>query len=138
MVTPREVVRQDQDEPPPFSAALLDRVRDVDGVEAAAGAVFAVVRLVDDENEGLGAGFAPNFISSTRAEAVRPADLHRGPRAPDAAPRPRSTAAPPSATASKIGDRIGVAGDRSVERYRLVGRERDRRHLVRRRRPRPR
>ena len=38
VVTPREVVRQDKDEPPPFSAALLDRVRDVDGVEAASGA----------------------------------------------------------------------------------------------------
>ena len=55
VVTPREVVRQDQDEPPPFSASLLGRVRDTDGVEAAAGGIFAVVRLVDDKNEGLGA-----------------------------------------------------------------------------------
>ncbi len=120
VVTPREVVRQDQDEPPPFSAALLDRVRDVDGVEAASGAVFAVVRLVDDENEGLGAGFAPNFISSTVPERFDPLTYTDG-----RAPRTGTEAAIDSGTAErdglKIGDRIGVAGDRSVKRFRLVG-----------------
>ncbi|HEX5909544.1 MAG TPA: ABC transporter permease, partial [Thermoleophilaceae bacterium] len=98
VVTPREVVRQDQDEPPPFSASLLSRVRDTDGVEAASGAIFAVVRLVDDKNENLGAGFAPNFVSSTVPERFDPLTYTDG-----RAPRTGSEAAIDSGTAERSG-----------------------------------
>ncbi len=120
VVTPREVVRQDNDEPPPFSASLLQRVRQTDGVEAAAGGIFAVVRLVDSKNDNLGAGFAPNFVSSTVPKRFDPLTYTDG-----RAPRSGAEAAIDSGTAErsnlKVGDRIGVAGDRSVQRYRVVG-----------------
>ncbi|HYI38423.1 MAG TPA: FtsX-like permease family protein [Thermoleophilaceae bacterium] len=120
VVTPREVVRQDTDEPPPFSDKLLTRVRRTDGVEAASGAIFAVVRLVDSKNENLGAGFAPNFVSSTVPKRFDPLTYTDG-----RAPRNGTETAIDSGTAErsglKLGDSIGVAGDRSVQRYRVVG-----------------
>src|SRR5918999_846901 len=39
----------DQGIPPAFSADLLDRARQVDGVEAAEGAIFSLARFVDEE-----------------------------------------------------------------------------------------
>ena len=44
VITPREIVRQDMEEPPPFDAGVLERVQEVPGVEASAGAVNALVR----------------------------------------------------------------------------------------------
>src|ERR671918_2650458 len=40
-ITPREIVAQDDKEPPAFDAGLLDRVEGVDGVEKAEGGVFS-------------------------------------------------------------------------------------------------
>ena len=68
--------------PPPFPERYLDRVRAVDGVEKAEGGIFSVVRFVDDKGDQLSSSFAPEFVSSTAAEAVRDAHLRR--RAPAA------------------------------------------------------
>ncbi len=120
VVTPRELVRQEMEEPPPFDARVLDRVREVPGVEAAAGNVGALVRLVDDDNEDLGNGFAPNFVSSVVPEPFEPVTYDEG-----RAPRTAREAAIDKGTADRndleLGDRVGVAGDTSVKRYRIVG-----------------
>ncbi len=120
VVTPRELVRQDMEEPPPFDARVLDRVREVPGVEAAAGNVGALVRLVDDDDDDLGNGFAPNFVSSVVPEPFEPVTYDEG-----RAPRTAREAAIDKGTADRndleLGDRVGVAGDTSVKRYRIVG-----------------
>ena len=113
-------MRQDQDEPPPFSAALLERVRRTEGVAAATGGIFAVVRLVDSKNEQLGNGFAPNFVYSNVPDRFNPLTYPEG-----RAPRTAREIAIDKGTAErkgiKLGDSVGVAGDRSVVRYRVVG-----------------
>src|SRR5919109_3514821 len=50
---------------PPFSDRSLDRVRQVPGVEKAAGGIFSTVRFVDAQGEQLSSSFAPEFVSST-------------------------------------------------------------------------
>jgi len=63
-VTARQEVTSDDVGPPGFPAGLIDRVREVDGVQAASGSVFAVGRFVDTKGDPIGNSFAPNFISS--------------------------------------------------------------------------
>jgi putative ABC transport system permease protein len=120
VVTPKELVRQDMEEPPPFRASVLQRVREVPGVESAAGSVNALVRLVDDDGEQLGNGFAPNFVFSVAPEPFVPVTYSEG-----RAPRGPTEVALDKGTAERsdlgIGDRVGVAGDTSVTRYRIVG-----------------
>ena len=112
VVTPKELVRQEQEEPPPFDARVLERVRDVPGVESAAGSVGALVRLVDDDNDQLGNGFAPNFVFSVLPEPFVPVTYTEG-----RAPRNAREVALDEGTAERsdlgIGDRVGVAGDTS-------------------------
>ena len=120
VVTPREIVRQEMEEPPPFEASVLERVREVSGVESAAGHVSALVRLVDDDGEQLGNGFAPNFVFSVQPEpfvAVTYSD-GREPQRPGEAALDESTS---ERSGLGVGDRVGVAGDTSVARYRIVG-----------------
>ncbi len=120
VVTPRELVEQEMEEPPPFDASVLERVREVPGVESAAGSVNALVRLVDDDNEQLGNGFAPNFVFSVLPEPFVPVTYIDG-----RPPRTATEAALDQSTADRsdleLGDRVGVAGDTSVKRYRIVG-----------------
>jgi len=120
VVTPKEIVEREGEEPPPFDARVLDRVREVDGVETAAGGVGALVRLVDREGEQLGNGFAPNFVFSVSPEPFTPVtfDEGRGPKTDREAAIDSSTA---ERSGLEIGDQVGVAGDRSVERYPIVG-----------------
>ena len=120
VVTPREIVEREGEEPPPFGAGVLDRVRAVDGVETAAGGVGALVRLVDADGEQLGSGFAPNFVFSVLPDPFKPVtyDEGRAPTTDDEAAIDASTA---ERSGLGIGDQVGVAGDRSVERYRIVG-----------------
>src|SRR5918996_314994 len=63
-ITPREIVAQDDQEPPAFDASVLQRVKRVEGVAKAEGGIFSLGRIVDEEGEPIGSEFAPNFISS--------------------------------------------------------------------------
>src|ERR671914_557557 len=67
-VTPREVVEQDDQEPPAFPAEYLDRVERVDGVAKAQGSISSLGRIVDEEGDSIGSEFAPNFINSVQTE----------------------------------------------------------------------
>ena len=121
VVTPKELVRQEMEEPPPFDARVLDRVREVPGVETAAGSVNALVRLVDDDNEDLGNGFAPNFVFSVVPEPFVPVTYTEG-RAPRTA---RETAIDQSTADRKRPGASATASawraTPSVRRYRIVG-----------------
>ena len=131
VITPREIVRQDMEEPPPFDASVLERVQEVPGVEASAGAVNALVRLVDDKNEQLGNGFAPNFVFSVVPKPFEPVTYTEGrePRTAHETALDQSTA---ERSDLEIGDRVGVAGDTICEAVPDRGHQQARRRLYRR------
>ena len=119
-VTARQEIQSDETGPPGFPAGLLPRVREVDGVEAAAGSVFAVGRFVDDQGDPIGNSFAPNFISSLLPDRFETLDYVEGRK-----PRTAREASLDTQTADtgdlNVGDEIRLAGARAAESYRLVG-----------------
>jgi putative ABC transport system permease protein len=110
----------DSPDVPAFPERYLDRVRQVDGVEKAAGGIFSTARFVDAEGDPLGNSFAPNFVSSTAPEPFETLTYTQG--------RPPTTANEASideSTADREGLEIGgtlrIAGDAGVKNYRIVG-----------------
>ncbi|HEY6781451.1 MAG TPA: ABC transporter permease, partial [Thermoleophilaceae bacterium] len=106
--------------PPAFSADLLQRTREVDGVKAAAGSIFSLGKFVKQDGDALVGGFAPNFISShqpARFETLTMAAGHP--------PRTAREATLDKQTADRgnleVGDTLYLAGERRVRGYRLVG-----------------
>ncbi|HET8822134.1 MAG TPA: ABC transporter permease, partial [Thermoleophilaceae bacterium] len=119
-VTARQEIQSDETGPPGFPARLLDRVREVDGVDAATGSVFAIGRFVDEKGDPIGNSFAPNFISSLQPDRFETLDYVEGRK-----PRTAREASLDTQTADtgdlKVGDEIRLAGARAAESYRLVG-----------------
>ena len=120
VVSPKEIVASDTDEPPAFSASVLDRVENVDGVEKAAGGIFSLVRITDGKGDPIGQGFAPQFAISSIGEPFDPLTYVEG-----RAPRSASEAAVDESNAKRegfeIGDRIGVVGEGPLKRFEIVG-----------------
>ena len=120
VVTPKEVVEQQDQEPPPFPASLLNRVEGVDGVAKAEGNIFSLGRIVDENGDTIGSEFAPNFISSTSTEPFDTLTYDEGHR-----PESDDQAAIDPVTADRgdfgIGDRVGVVGNRELQTYEVVG-----------------
>jgi putative ABC transport system permease protein len=105
---------------PPFSAEVLNQVREVDGVEQAAGGIFSTIRFVDEEGEQLSAAFAPEFVSSVAPEPFETLTYTDG-RPPETA----SEASIDESTADRedlaIGDTLRIAGQAGVKEYEIVG-----------------
>jgi putative ABC transport system permease protein len=120
VVTPKEIVEQDDQEPPAFSASLLNRVERVDGVAKAEGGVFSLGRIVDQDGDTVGSEFAPNFISSKSTEPFDTLTYEEGnpPEADDQAAIDPTTA---DRGNLGIGDRVGVVGNRELQTYEVVG-----------------
>jgi putative ABC transport system permease protein len=120
VVTPKEVVAQDDQEPPPFPASLLKRVERADGVAKAEGGVFSLGRIVDENGETIGSEFAPNFISSESTEPFDTLTYDEG-----HPPEADNEAAIDPTTAERgdlaIGDQVGVVGNRELQTYDVVG-----------------
>jgi putative ABC transport system permease protein len=108
---------------PPFPAEVLDQVRQVDGVEKAAGGIFSTVRFVDEEGDQLSAAFAPEFVSSVAPEPFETL-TYTGGRPPQSA----SEASIDESTADRedlaIGDTLRIAGQAGVKDYEIVGLQR--------------
>ena len=119
-VSPRESTQEDDVAPPAFRASLLERVRRVEGVEAANGAIDSLTRFVDRDGDPITKGFAPNFVTSVPPPRFQALDYVKG-----RTPRTRREASLDTNTADRakleVGDRLRVAGERSVTRYRIVG-----------------
>ncbi|MGH3100305.1 MAG: ABC transporter permease, partial [Thermoleophilia bacterium] len=119
-ITAKTDVASDDTGPPPFAASLLPRVREVDGVEAAAGSVFSIGKFVKANGDALTQTFAPNFISSLLPPRFETLDYVEGRK-----PRSASEASIDTQTADnaglEIGDRLHVAGAKQVKAYRVVG-----------------
>src|SRR5918997_1547123 len=108
---------------PPFSAEVLNQVREVDGVEQAAGGIFSTIRFVDAEGDPLSHGFAPEFVSSVAPEPFETLTYTDG-RPPENA----SEASIDESTADRedfaIGDTLRIAGPAGVKGYEIVGLQR--------------
>jgi putative ABC transport system permease protein len=105
---------------PAFPERYLDRVRQVDGVEKAAGGIFTTARFVDSEGDPLGNSFAPNFVSSTAPEPFETLTYTQGrpPTTADEASIDESTA---DREGLEIGGTLRIAGEAGVKSYRIVG-----------------
>src|ERR687895_135404 len=108
---------------PPFSAEVLNQVREVDGVEQAAGGIFSTIRFVDEEGEQLSAAFAPEFVSSVAPEPFETLTYTDGrpPETADEASIDESTA---DRESFSIGDTLRIAGPAGVKGYDIVGLQR--------------
>jgi len=119
-ITPKEIVKQQDQEPPPFSETILGDVQDVPGVAKAEGGVFTLGRIVDEEGESIGSEFAPNFISSVSTAPFDALTYVEGgpPETPDQAAIDPTTA---ERAGWEVGDRVGVIGDAPLKRYEISG-----------------
>ncbi|HYN90718.1 MAG TPA: FtsX-like permease family protein [Thermoleophilaceae bacterium] len=119
-ITARQDIQSDEVGPPSFPARLLERVRQVDGVDAAAGSVFAVGRFIDAKGDPIGNSFAPNFIASLLPERFETLDYVQGRK-----PRSATEASIDTQTADtgdlKLGDTLRLAGAHEARRYEIVG-----------------
>jgi putative ABC transport system permease protein len=122
-VSPSTTGQGEQIDLPPFPEETLDRVREVEGVETAAGGIFTTVRFVDEQGEQLSAAFAPEFVSSTAPEPFETLTYTDG-----RPPRTANEASIDESTADRenfeIGDTLRIAGQAGVKDYEIVGLQR--------------
>jgi putative ABC transport system permease protein len=120
VITAREEVRQETGEVPSFEAAVLPRVKRVDGVRVAVGQIFTPGAFFDAENEQIGSKFAPKFIASDLPESLETQTYVEGRQ-----PRDASEAALDQSAAEEaglgIGDPLKLASVERVTAYRIVG-----------------
>src|SRR5918998_3609561 len=108
---------------PPFSAEVLNQVREVDGVEQAAGGIFSTIRFVDEEGEQLSAAFAPEFVSSVAPEPFETLTYTDG-RPPETANEASIDESTADRENFEIGDTLRIAGQAGVKAYDIVGLQR--------------
>ena len=105
---------------PAFPERYLDEVRQVDGVEKAAGGIFSLARFVDAKGEPLSTAFSPEFVSSTAPEPFETLTYTEG-----RPPQDGSEASIDQSTAEREGfqpgDTLRIAGPAGVKGYELTG-----------------
>jgi putative ABC transport system permease protein len=120
VITAENPVRQESGEAPTIPARFLPRVERVPGVELAAGGIFSVGGLFDEEGDRIGSQFAPKFISSTLPPSLEPQTYPDG-RPPQNADEAALDEAAAEESGLEVGDSIEVAGRTRARRYELVG-----------------
>lgn len=120
VVTARQPISSPAVEPPTLPASLLARVRAVPGVRQAVGGVVGFAKVVDDRDRPLGRGFAPNFIGSVLPRPFEWLRYVRG-RAPSRSGEAAIDEASARFRSVRVGERIGVVGERGIRRFRVVG-----------------
>jgi putative ABC transport system permease protein len=120
VITAEDEVRQETGEVPAFSADVLPRVREVPGVELAAGGIFTPGGIFDQERDRVGSQFAPKFISSLFPPRLESLTYVEGEKPAKASQASLDMAAADD-SGLEIGDRIIVAGETEAKSYRLVG-----------------
>jgi putative ABC transport system permease protein len=106
--------------PSPLSAAVLERVRNADGVELAAGSVFLPGQIYDKKDEPLITTGAPMFISDTTPARFDPLVYVEGrkPRAEHEVVLDKFSA---EKAGYELGDVVRLSGEGPQERFTLVG-----------------
>jgi putative ABC transport system permease protein len=120
IVSREEAVESETNAPPPMPASVLDEVRRVDGVASAAGSIFELADVFDEDGERIGSQGAPSFVASVQPEPFETLTYPEG-----RAPRRDDEVAVLEVTAERdgfgIGDVIQVSARRAAKRYRIVG-----------------
>jgi putative ABC transport system permease protein len=122
-ISPSTTGQAEEIDLPPFSAEVLDQVRQVDGVEKAAGGIFSTVRFVDEEGERLNTSFAPEFVSSVAPEPFETLTYSDG-RPPGNANEASIDEATADREDLEVGDTLRIAGPAGVKGYEIVGLQR--------------
>jgi putative ABC transport system permease protein len=121
VVNRAEAIDSEQIQPPPFSDQVLDRVRGVDGVAAAAGGISdPQVSIVGADGETLGGNGAPSFGFSVLPERFDPLTYVEGgrPAADDEVVIDKASA---DDEGFEVGDDVRIAGKEAARSYTLVG-----------------
>ena len=121
VVTSKETVETDDGQEPSFSAGILAKVAQVEGVEAAGGGIFdPQVSVLDKDGEPLGGHGAPSFGASVVADRFDALEYPEGrkPAADDEVVIDKQTA---NRAGYEVGDRIRLAGKEDATEYELVG-----------------
>ena len=119
-VVPDEPVEREGGEPPGFDASLLEKVRAVDGVQAAEGAIFDIVSILGEDGEPIQTEGAPNFAASQLPEPFDPFDYVEG-RAPETDKEVAIDAFTSDRKGFEVGETMRVVGDRGAQEYRITG-----------------
>jgi putative ABC transport system permease protein len=120
VITAREAVRQETGEVPSFKAAVLPKVKRVEGVRVAVGQIFTPGAFFDAENEQIGTKFAPKFITSDLPESLETQTYVEGRQPGDASEAALDQSAAEEAGLG-LGDRLRLASVERVATYRIVG-----------------
>jgi putative ABC transport system permease protein len=120
VVTAKSEVDQPDGSTPAFSAKVLKDVDQVDGVEQAAGSIFSQGAILDRDDDSIGGGFAPQFISSTGPKVFQAVTYPEGhePAGPREATIDQAAA---DRADLKLGDQIQLVGNGPAVPFRLVG-----------------
>ena len=122
-VSPSTTGQSDNGEVPAFSDRYLDDVREVDGVQKAAGGIFSLVRFVDDKGEPLSAAFAPEFVSSVAPQPFETLTYTDG-RPPETGSEASIDESTAEREGLQPGDTLRIAGPAGVKAYELTGLQR--------------
>jgi putative ABC transport system permease protein len=116
-ITPRKVDKDFSTDPPPLDERLVRRVRAVDGVASASGAVFGAASIRKPDGDPVGRG---SFVSS-----LQPAPFEQFRFVTGRAPRTSSEIGLDEKTFEgqgfKLGDSVKIVGDAGARRFELVG-----------------
>lgn len=116
-VTPRKVDDDFFADPPPLGEGLVERVRSVQGVKAAAGAIFGEVSIRKPDGDPVSAN---SFVSSLQPEPFEQFRFTTG-----RAPRSDAEIGLDEDTfrnqGYELGDRVRIVGDEGARRFTLVG-----------------
>lgn len=119
-ITARQQVAQEDGSNPAFSATVLKRVRQVEGVRIASGDIFSQGAILDADGDSTGGGFAPQFIASSSPKELESVDYVEGRKA-----RGPTESALDEAAAErsdlKLGDTILLVGTGKARPFTLVG-----------------
>jgi putative ABC transport system permease protein len=120
VITAKEAVRQETGETPSFKAAVLPKVKRVDGVRVAVGQIFTAGAFFDEDNDQIGSKFAPKFITSDLPESLETQTYVEGRQPRDAKEAALDQSAAEEAGLG-IGDTLKLASVERVAPYRIVG-----------------
>src|SRR3954447_13808092 len=119
VITNKQPVTQQTNTSTSFPAGILKKVREVPGVNLAAGTIFTGGGIFKGDQE-VGSQFAPKFISAAFPAGIQSLKTVEGHRPTNSHEATLDKAAADDAGLS-IGDPVRIAGERRVRTYRLVG-----------------
>ncbi len=119
VITNKQPVTQETNTSTSFPAGVLKKVREVPGVELAAGTIFTGGGIFNGDQQ-VGAQFAPKFVSAVLPPQIETLKTVEGHRPTNSHEATLDKAAADDSGLS-IGDPIRIAGERRVRTYRLVG-----------------